>query len=165
MHDVGTVVVVVEVHDPLAQAGLPFGPLGQGLLAAHRETHGGVGRIEQGVEDLVLAACVIAQARLIFGVHHVALAAQAVGVEQRVDEEPTEAIQSAFEGLGLHIEEVVGVQRGGEGVVAPAVAADVALVGVGLGVGLGAQKQHMFEQVGEPLQVIGILGAAHRYIE
>ena len=165
MHDIGTVVRCVEVDDPLAQTRLVAWTVGQSRAAADRKAGEGVLGIQQAVEHVIDPPALVTDARHIFGVHHVALALQAVGVEQRRDKELAEAIQGAFESVGLDGEEVVGVLWRGKGVVAAAMAGQIALVGVRLGVGLGAQKQHVLEEVGEPRQVCRILSAADRDIE
>ncbi len=161
VHDVGVVVALVELDHPLAQGRLAGGRVGQGLTAAHREARGGVGGIEHLIEHVVLTAAIVADARHVFGVHDVALALQLIGVEQRREEELAEAIQSAGQRGGFDLEEVVGVLRCGEGVVAAAVTAQIALVGIGFGEGLGAEEQHVLEEVRQPGQIVRILGAAH----
>ena len=84
--------------------------------------------------------------------------------KQRVGKLLGKAVQCRFQEFSFHVEEVVGVCEGGEGVVTAAVAADELLVFARVRIFFGTQKQHVLQKMGETLTVFRIVAAAHRYI-
>ncbi len=83
VHYIGIVVAMIEVDHPLTQRRLALWRVGQGVTAAHGKAGGGVRRVEQLVQDVVLAPRFITYARHVLGVDDIAFALQLVGIEQR----------------------------------------------------------------------------------
>src|SRR5690606_7319731 len=89
--------------------------------------------------------------------HRVALAFYVFCIKQWSDKKLGETIQCRFKKITVDIKEIIGVFRGGKGIVVAAMLTDKGLIFPGFRIFFGAEKQHVFQKVCKTLSVCRIL--------